>query len=381
MGVTAEVSKAEVVDQPSRQSGPNGRGAGKVSVIICAFTEQRWDELLRAVNEAACQEPAPDEIIVVIDHNPALLERATRALPEAKVIPNRESQGLSGGRNSGVAAAAGDILVFMDEDAWPQPGWLAALLDAYQGPQVLGVGGAIDPDWENGRPAWFPPEFDWVVGSTYLGMPERPSPVRNLIGANMSFRRSAFAGNGFSDGIGRVGSFPAGGEETEFSIRIRQRQPEGVLMYLPQARVHHRVPANRARFAYFAARCYAEGLSKAVVTRLVGARDGLGNERTYTFKTLPRGVLRGVGQALRGDLSGLARAGAIVAGLGLTTAGYLVGKLRLRLQGRAYEKSVPVTELKGEFTAPEGAQAAGEGEMPPPVGGDGSPSAERVRRE
>ena len=41
------------------------------------------------------------------------------------------------------------------------------------------------------RPRFFPAEFDWVVGCTYRGMPEEASVVRNLIGANMSFRRSA----------------------------------------------------------------------------------------------------------------------------------------------------------------------------------------------
>ena len=92
--------------------------------------------------------------------------------------------------------------------------------------------------------------------------------------------------------------------------------------------IGHKVPAVRATFAYFRSRCYAEGLSKALVTQSVGAGDGLASERAHALKALPLGALRGVGDALRGDLSGLGRAGAIVVGLALTTWGYVVGSLR-----------------------------------------------------
>jgi hypothetical protein len=99
-------------------------------------------------------------------------------------------------------------------------------------------------------------------------------------------------------------------------------------MYEPRAMIYHHIPARRANFAYFRSRCYSEGISKALVVELVGGSDGLSSERGYTFKTLPRGVLRGLTDALRGDLSGLGRAGAIVLGLGFTTLGYIVGTFK-----------------------------------------------------
>ena len=68
-------------------------------------------------------------------------------------------------------------------------------------------------------------------------------------------------------------------------------------MFEPDAVIGHKVPAARGTLAYFRSRCYAEGLSKALVTHSVGAGDGLASERAYTFKTLPLGVLRGVGDA------------------------------------------------------------------------------------
>jgi hypothetical protein len=183
--------------------------------------------------------------------------------------------------------------------------------------------------WLGGRPAWFPDEFLWVVGCTYRGMPEAARPVRNLIGCNMSFRRDVFAEvGGFRSGIGRVGKRPVGCEETELCIRSRQRRPASILLYEPKARVLHRVTAERARAAYFFSRCYSEGLSKSLVSHIVGPADGLAAEWDYTLKTLPAGAARGIADsALRRKRGGLARAGAIAAGLAVTSAGYVVGTL------------------------------------------------------
>jgi glycosyltransferase involved in cell wall biosynthesis len=309
---------------------------GGISTIICAYTEERWDALLAAVESVRQQTLPPDEIIVVIDHNPALLARARAQIAAATVIANTEARGLSGARNTGLAVAQGAIIAFMDEDAAAAADWLARLSACYRNPRVLGAGGAIEPDWQSGRPAWFPVEFDWVVGCTYRGMPTTPTPVRNLIGCNMSFRRGVFTQAGtFQNGIGRVGTLPVGCEETELCIRLAQLAPDGLLQYDPQARVHHRVPAARARWAYFRSRCYNEGRSKALVARLVGSRDALATERSYTLRTLPQGAARGLADALRGDVAGLLRAGAIVSGLLITAAGYLVGKAEGRRAARS----------------------------------------------
>jgi glucosyl-dolichyl phosphate glucuronosyltransferase len=151
--------------------------------------------------------------------------------------------------------------------------------------------------------------------------------VRNLIGANMSFRRQVFEHvGGFRNGLGRLGARPMGCEETEFCIRACRHGSQQTLLYQPRARVHHRVPAHRARWTYFCSRCYAEGLSKALVSEFVGAKDGLASERMYTLRILPSGVVRGLADTLKGDFGGLGRAAAIIAGLSMTTAGYALGK-------------------------------------------------------
>ena len=295
-----------------------------ISVLICAYTDERLELLAAGIEALRNQTVAPHEIVLVIDHAPELETTCRERWPEVKVVPNREQQGLSGARNSGVAECGGEIVAFLDDDATPAPDWIERLTAAYADPKVLGAGGTVRPNWETRRPDWFPPEFDWVIGCTHSGMPRQRQPVRNLVGANMSFRRRVLLdAGGFRHELGRIGKIPAGCEETDLSIRVTQQNPGGEIVYDPEAAVDHFVPAERARFEYFTSRCRAEGRSKAILAGLVGSDDGLAAERTYTRRTLPLGFLRGVGDAFRGDIDGLARAAMLVVGLTDTTRGYL----------------------------------------------------------
>ncbi len=299
-------------------------------MVICAFTEDRWKWLLAAIDSVVAQTHAATEIIVVIDHNERLRDRLDSAATGARVITNSEARGLSGARNSGTHAAATDVVAFLDDDAAALPDWLERLVRPYASPEVVAVGGRIDPVWVRRRPAWWPPEFDWVVGCTYRGMPEAASDVRNPLGANMSFRRSAILdAGGFDAGTGRGRGRPLGGEETELAIRIAQRVPGARIRYEPHARVVHHVPARRSTFRYFLERCYAEGLSKARVARLSGRTDGLASERRYATRTVPSAALREARAAIaRLDGDRLMCFGALLLGVLVTTVGYAIGVVR-----------------------------------------------------
>jgi GT2 family glycosyltransferase len=295
------------------------------SLVICAYSNERWDDLCLAIMSVRNQTHPPQEIIAVIDHNPALLDKVCAEFPEIRITANHYSQGLSGSRNTGVEIARGDLIAFMDDDATASPDWLQQLEACYTSSEIIGVGGSILPQWDAGRPAWFPAEFDWVVGCTYQGMPRQTSQVRNLIGCNMSFRREAFdIAGGFHTQIGRIGKLPLGCEETEFCIRLSQLLPMSRLIFEPNAIVRHRVTSERGMWRYYVKRCYSEGISKVLVSREVGASNALASEKAYTFRTLPRGVLKGIADTcLSLDLAGIARAGAIILGLVITTTGYL----------------------------------------------------------
>src|SRR5690349_5091846 len=255
---------------PAR-SAPTPAASGRSSVIICAYTLDRWADIQRAVRSARAQTSTALEVLLVIDHNDELASRARAAWPDMAVVESRGTRGLSGARNTGVESAAGDIIAFLDDDAEASPTWLAELTFPYRDERVVATGGLAEAAWDAGRPAWFPPEFDWVVGCSYVGLPTTPALVRNPIGATMSFRRSAVLdAGGFSSDVGRIGTTPTGGEETELCIRIRRLQPASRVVLMPSALVRHRVPATRGTFGYFRSRCFQEGRSKARIAALEG---------------------------------------------------------------------------------------------------------------
>ena len=300
-----------------------------LAAIVCAYTDERWDDIVDAIGSLQTQQPKPDEIVLVIDHNEALLAKAQKQFgSDILVVPNSHRNGLSGARNSGIDASASEVIAFLDDDAAARPGWASALIDQFSSPEVVGVGGKVEPNWRAPRPSWWPLEFDWVVGCSYIGLPTKEADIRNPIGANMAVRRKAFTDvGGFSPALGRVGKHPVGCEETELFIRIHQEERSSVIRFAPGAVVDHNVPAARANFTYFRQRCFAEGISKAVVAKLAGSGDALSSERSYSTKVLPAGVIRGIVAGIKGDRSGFTRAAAIIAGLGITTFGYVRGRL------------------------------------------------------
>ena len=320
------------------------------AVVVCAYTTRRWDDLELALRSAAGQQPAPDELWLVVDHNDVLETRAraelVAVLPELRVVANRRKQGLSGARNTALEEVGADVVVFLDDDAAAEPGWLAALTAPYDDAAVMAVGGVAKPAWPAGagRPVTLPSsgpdddwsvrgELDWVVGCTYTGQPGRQAHVRNLMGCNMSFRRDVFAEvGGFSEDLGRVGTVPLGCEETELCIRATALFPQSSILMEPLARVRHRVSPDRLTWSYLRRRCYAEGVSKAAIAAMVGREGALSTERGYAGRVLPAGALRELRSAVVGGRGrrGLAGAAAIVGGLLVTAGGYLRGRVQVR---------------------------------------------------
>lgn len=302
---------------------PAAIDANSVSVIIACHSERRFDSLRDTVESARTQTPAPAEIVVVVDHNPALRDRIRREVPGVTVLANRFDRGVSGTRNTGAFHARTPLLVFLDDDILAEPGWLAGLLAPLADPDVVGTGGTLRPRWAHAQPVWFPDEFRWVVGGSYQNLPAAAA-VRNVWSANMAVRREAFlAVGGFRTDFGKVGdrSRP---EDTEFCLRVR-RTTGRHWWYAPDAAVWHEVPADRAAFRYFLRRCFNEGRGKILMARLLDGPDSLAVEHDYLRRVLPGAVLRGLADTVRGrGRAGALRAGTVLAGVAAAALGGLV---------------------------------------------------------
>jgi glucosyl-dolichyl phosphate glucuronosyltransferase len=304
------------------------RQSFRASVVVCVYTEQRLPQIRLALDSILHQTIPPWQLIVVSDHNAALCDRLADEYPDFEVISNKFKKGLSGARNTGIEHADGDVVVFLDDDARAHPQWLETLLASYDDESVLGVGGLVLADWSTpGRPAWLPDEFLWVVGCSYRGLPEIKAEVRNPVGANMSFRRCAFAKAGlFDSSVGRTSgsSRPLGCEETEFSIRLRELSPSVRIIYDPLAVVYHYVDQSRCTWRYFLSRCYAEGCSKARISRLAGVAAALSTERNYVARTIGQAVHRELSRVFQRDrTAAMKRIVALFLGVLWTTAGYI----------------------------------------------------------
>ncbi|MGV9713267.1 glycosyltransferase family 2 protein [Gordonia sp. NPDC003424] len=328
-----------------------------VTVVICVYTYQRWNDICAAMKSVVRQQSLPSELIVVTDHNDplahdirAFVRRIDPAVP-VRVIANTGPRGLSGARNTGVVAARTAVVAFLDDDAMADPAWLTRMVVRYDRPAVRGVGGYARPRWPEGRrPGWFPEEFDWVVGCSHPGQPSRVAPVRNFIGANMSLRRNdILVAGGFHTGLGRVGTIPLGCEETELCISISRQRTDAIMIFDPDMVVSHRVTDERVEPRYFWRRCYAEGISKAAVSGLVGGSDGLASERAYVTRILPRGIAARIGELVVGPdgerpvadgahsrATLAAQTAMIVSGALVTTFGYA----RARISGTSVPQRV-----------------------------------------
>lgn len=319
-----------------------------VSVIICAYTLERWAALREAVESCRRQTLAPAEIVLVIDYNQELEERSRQEFSDVRVVSNHLTKGLSGARNSGVMASIGDVVAFLDDDAFAEESWLERLTAPFDDPTIAGTGGWIVPLWEGPEPQWFPRTFYWVLGCSYDGLPSSGATIRNPIGASMAMRRSVFAQvGGFTDGIGRVGKVPLGCEETELCIRYGKGHSGERMVLVRDAVVHHRVPQVRGTWKYFSSRCWAEGISKAAVTSLVGSDDGLAAERAHVARALPREFLESVILAARGRPGALRRAWSIVAGSAIALAGFVRGTVEFRRHPLSPALAMPLTSEGG----------------------------------
>ncbi len=307
----------------------------RADVVICTYTAARWELFARSVKSVLAQRIPPQRLIIVVDHNPGLLEQCRQewggGRPESSVeiviVANQFAGRLGSARNTALLHARADIVAFLDDDAEAAPDWLERLLAVYAThPEAVAVGGAPRPNYGAPRPWWFPSDCDWVFGCHYRSLPNRLAPVRHLIGASMSVRR---------DAILAAGGFHADDhDDMDLSHRIARAHGRATVCYEPLAEVRHYVPPERLTWSYFWRRCFYVNRSKVGAFADMGQAGNIGAELRFVVS-----VLLGLGPAVLAALCGrperLAQVLVAVVGVVLAAGGYVVGRIQLARGRRA----------------------------------------------
>jgi GT2 family glycosyltransferase len=329
------------------------------SVVIPAFTFDRWDQIVKAVDAVQSQIRPPVELILSIDRNPELLRACqdrwgSADLPvPVKVVANHNqwaprvatesnsdgiARGYGGGsaRNAGAESAIGDIIVTFDDDAWPERECLEYLLAPYDDPSVVAVGGKTVPDFETRQPIWFPRSFGWIFGGAYEGLPITLGPTPRLFGGNFSVRSTAFRALG--------GYKSADFDDLDICSRLVFTYSDSAVLYEPRAVAHHFVPAKRVTWRYFWTRSFMVNRDKVAAFALMGEAASLGPERQFVLHS----IRRQTAAALRGLVTGhpeeLLQCAAMLVGIGLAGLGNVAGRLRVWREGhRLATSDTPAT--------------------------------------
>lgn len=265
-----------------------------VSVVICAFSLKRFDMTIDCIHSIFGNTYENYEIILVIDGNHELKQRMDLEFKDSKnmvIIENEKNEGPSISRNRGVKCARGDIVAFIDDDAFATMYWLENIVkDFLEYPEILTVGGKLLPVYEAGAKT-LPEELLWLVGGTYKGHPENKQFIRNVFTGNMAVKRVIFKDINFEIMIdNKKNNLSHQLEDTLFCVRINNIK-SGTVLYDPEIIAYHHVPNDRLKIHSIVRRAFDEGILKAKLESLnrnngVNRNNDLSSEYSYLNKIL-----------------------------------------------------------------------------------------------
>lgn len=204
---------------------PELREVPFVSIIVCSFN---GGATLRACLESLGKINYPRyEVVLVDDGSTDDTAKIAATFPTIRYLhqPNR---GLSVARNTGAAAARGDVFAYTDSDCMADVDWLRYLIGTLTSGDYAGVGGPNVP----------PPAHNWIQACV-AAAPGGPSHVlltdvvaEHIPGCNMAFWRWAFENVGGFDP-----EYHKAGDDVDFCWRLQQGG--GVIAFSPTAIVWH----------------------------------------------------------------------------------------------------------------------------------------------
>ncbi len=211
---------------------PRGGRWPRISVVVCTYNGSRTlRECLTGLGEL----DYPDYEIIVVDDGSRDRSAAIACEFGVRII-STENRGLSAARNIGMQAATGEIVAYIDDDAYPGPHWLTYLASIFNRRDHAAVGG----------PNLAPPG-DGHIAESVVNAPGGPVHVlvsdaeaEHIPGCNMAFRKSCLeAVGGFDE------QFRTAGDDVDICWRIREKGWS--IGFHPAALVwHHRRNSLRA---------------------------------------------------------------------------------------------------------------------------------------
>jgi len=204
----------------------------RVSVVVCSYNGART---IRDCLAGLSRLEYPNYEVIVVDDGSTDGTGSIAAQYPCRVI-RTENRGLGSARNTGLKEATGEIVAYLDDDAWPDPHWLTYLVETFQTTDYAGVGG---PN--------IPPPDDGLIAGCVANAPGGPVHVliadqvaEHIPGCNMAFRISSLQAIGGFDP-----QFLTAGDDVDVCWRLQEKG--WTLGFNPAAMVwHHRRNSVRA---------------------------------------------------------------------------------------------------------------------------------------
>ncbi|MDY6838321.1 MAG: glycosyltransferase [Thermodesulfobacteriota bacterium] len=246
-----------------------GSACLSISAIIC--THNRAQYLSKAIGSLTQQtlDKSLYEIIIVDNCSTDSTKDVVTGHCSDAIRPRyiyESALGLSRARNTGLEAANGQYVAYLDDDAIACRNWLEKIVNLFDStqPKLGCVCGKVEPIWEAPRPPWL---SDKVAASlTIVDWSNEPvalSKDKSIAGANMAFPNSVLTSvGGFEEKLGRKGNKLLSMEE--FLLRQQLQSLGYSCHYHPEIAVRHHVPASRLNKSWFFRRFYWQGVSKAI---------------------------------------------------------------------------------------------------------------------
>ena len=260
------------------------------SVIICTYNREKYIyNVLKSIATGKCSNERYEIVLInnnCTDNTEKECDRFRSDFPSVSFRYYIEKeQGLSYARNRGIIESKGNLLVYVDDDAYVNDSYLQTYLDFFElHPEIEAAGGPILPEYETQEPDWVTTYTrQLITGKLYLGDKQKEFPSHAFPGGgNAAYRKSVFDKVGlFNVELGRKGDGLVGAEEKDIFDKMTTLNMR--FFYLPTAILYHIIPPKKLTKEYFDKLTYSIGKSERIRTKNIS-----------NYKYLKRLIMEGI---------------------------------------------------------------------------------------